>query len=89
MKIATLEKIHELLKGEVEARRHAENILKKAYDRAVDDREEIAAAVDDMKDKSLATAMRAADGAKAVYDDAIREFYAADAALRDFETQEF
>lgn len=29
MKIATLEKIHELLKGEVEARRNAENILKK------------------------------------------------------------
>lgn len=89
MKIATLEKIHELLKGEVEARRHAENILKKAYNRAVDNREEIAAAVDDMKDKSLATAKRAADGAKAVYDDAIRELYAADAALRDFETQEF
>lgn len=29
MRIATLEKIHELLKGEVEARRNAEDILKK------------------------------------------------------------
>lgn len=89
MKIATLEKIHELLKGEVEARRHAENILKKAYDRAVDNREEIAAAVDDMEDKSLAEAKRAAGEAKAVYDDAVREFFAAAAAIRDFEKQEF
>lgn len=89
MTIATLEKIHELLKGEVEARRNAKDILKKAYDRAVDEREEIAAAVDDRNDKSLAHAKWAADGAKAVYDDAIREFSAADAALRDFEEQEF
>lgn len=89
MRIATLEKIHELLKGEVEARRNAEDILKKAHRKRQDDLEAIAAAVDDMKDESLAAAKRAADEAKAVHDDAIRELFAAVAALRDFEKQEF
>lgn len=89
MRIATLEKIHELLKGEVEARHNAEDILKKVYNKRQDDLEAIAAAVDDMKDESLAAAKRAADEAKAVYDDAVREFFAAVAALRDFEKQEF
>ena len=42
-----------------------------------------------MKDESLAAAKRAADEAKAEYDDAIQEFFAAVAALRDFERQEF
>lgn len=89
MRIATLEKIHELLKGEVEARRNAEDILKKAHRKRQDDLEAIAAAVDGMKDESLAAAKRAADEAKAVHDDAIRELFAAVAALRDFEKQEF
>lgn len=89
MRIATLEKIHELLKGEVEARRNAEDILKKAHRKRQDDLEAIAAAVDDMKDESLAAAKRAADEAKAVHDDTIRELFAAVAALRDFEKQEF
>lgn len=89
MKIATLEKIHELLKGEVEARRNAKDILKKSYDRAVDNLKEIKAAANDRNDKSLAHAKWAADEEKAVYDDALREFFAADAALRDFETQGF
>ena len=89
MKIATLEKIHELLKGKVEAKRAAADNLEKVYNKRQDNLEAIAAAVDDMKDESLAAAKRAADEAKAVYDDAIREFFAANAALRDFEKQEF
>lgn len=89
MTIATLEKIHELLKEEVRTRNNALELTRKAYNKRQDDLEEIAAAADDMKDESVTAAKRAVETSKALYDEARRQSCAADAALRDFEEQEF
>lgn len=89
MKISTLEMIHELLKKEVETRDNERKIRRKAYYEAMDYLEEIAAAVDDMKEESMAAAKKAADKAQAAYDEARRQSNDADAALREFEAQEF
>ena len=59
MTIETLEKIHELLKNEVETRNNALELTQKAYNKRKDDLEEIAAAADDMKDESVIAANRA------------------------------
>lgn len=89
MTIATLEKIHELLKAEVKTRNNALELTRKAYNKRRDDLEEIAAAADDMKDESVTAAKRAVETSKALYDEAWRQSCAADAALREFEAQEF
>lgn len=89
MKIATLEKIHELLKKEVKTRDNARKLTKEVYNKRQDDLEEIAAAADNMKDKSVAAAKWAVEVAKAAYDEAWQQSCDADAALRDFEEQEF
>lgn len=89
MTIATLEKIHELLKKEAKTRDNARELTRKVYNKRQDDLEEIAAATDDMKDESVAAAKRAVEVAKAAYDEAWRQKSDADAALRDFEEQEF
>lgn len=89
MTIATLEKIHELLKAEVKTRNAALELTRKAYNKRQDDLEEIAAAADDMKDESVTAAKRAVETSKALYDEAWRKSCAADAALRDFEDQDF
>lgn len=89
MTIATLEKIHELLKKEAETRNNGVELTRKAYNKRQDDLEEIAAAADDMKDESVTAAKRAVEVAKAVYDEAWRQSRDADAALHDFEAQEF
>lgn len=89
MTIATLEKIHELLKAEVKTRNAALELTRKAYSKRQDDLEEIAAAADDMKDESVTAAKRAVETSKALYDEEWRQKSAADAALRDFEDQDF
>lgn len=89
MTIATLEKIHELLKAEVKTRNAALELTRKAYNKRQDDLEEIAAAADDMKDESVTAAKRAVETSKALYDEERRQKSAADAALRDFEDQGF
>ena len=89
MTIATLEKIHELLKAEVKTRNNALELTRKAYNKRQDDLEEIAAAADDMKDESVTAAKRAVETSKALCDEAWRQKSAADAALHDFEAQEF
>ena len=89
MRIATLEKIHELLKAEVRTRNNALELTRKAYNKRQDDLEEIAAAADDMKDESVTAAKQAVETSKAVYDEAWRQIRDADAALRDFEDQDF
>lgn len=89
MRIATLEKIHELLKAEVRTRNNALELTRKAYNKRKDDLEEIAAAADDMKDESVTAAKRAVETSKALYDEEWRQGRDADAALRDFEDQDF
>lgn len=89
MTIKTLEKIHELLKNEVETRNNALKLTRKAYNKRQDDLEEIAAAADDMKDESVIAANRAVETAKALYDEAWRQKSVAEDALRDFEIQDF
>ena len=99
MTIATLEKIHELLKKEVKTRNNELELTRKVYNERQDDLKAIAAATDDMSvaaakwaatdDMSVAAAKWAVAAAQAAYDEARRENYDADAALRDFETQEF
>lgn len=89
MTIATLEKIHELLKVEVKTRNNELELTREVYNKRQDDLEEIAAAADDMKDKSVAAAKWAVDVAKAAYDEAWQQSRDADAALCDFEEQEF
>lgn len=89
MKIATLEKIHELLKEEIRTRNNALELTRKAYNKRKDDLEEIAAAADDMKDESVTAAKRAVETSKALYDEEWRQSRDADAALRDFEDQDF
>lgn len=89
MTIATLEKIHELLKAEVKTRNNALELTRKAYNKRQDDLEEIAAAADDMKDESVTAAKRAVETSKALYDEEWRQIRVADAALRDFEDQDF
>ena len=89
MTIATLEKIHELLKVEVKTRNNELELTREVYNKRPDDLEEIAAAADDMKDKSVAAAKWAVDVAKAAYDEAWQQSRDADAALCDFEEQEF
>lgn len=86
MKIATLEKIHELLKKEVKTRNNELELTRKVYNKRQDELEAIATAADDM---SVAAAKQAVGVAQAVYDEARRQNYDADAALRDFEAQEF
>lgn len=86
MTIATLEKIHELLKTEVKTRNNELELTRKVYNKRQDDLEAIADAADNM---SVAAAKQAVGVAQAVYDEARRQSYDADAALRDFETQEF
>lgn len=86
MTIATLEKIHELLKAEVKTRNNELELTRKVYNERQDNLEAIAAAADDM---SVAAAKWAVGTAKAAYDEARRKNYDADAALRDFEEQEF
>lgn len=89
MTITTLEKIHELLKAEVKTRNNALELTRKAYNKRKDDLEKIAAAADDMKDESVTAAKRAVETSKAVYDEEWRQSRDADAALHDFEAQEF
>lgn len=86
MTIATLEKIHELLKKEVKTRNNALELTRKVYNERQDDLKAIAAATDDM---SVAAAKWAVAAAQAAYDEARRENYETEAALRDFEKQEF
>lgn len=86
MTIATLEKIHELLKAEVKTRNNELELTRKVYNERRDNLEAIAAAADDM---SVAAAKRAVGTAQAVYDKARQQSYDAAAALRDFEEQEF
>lgn len=89
MTIATLEKIHELLKGDVKAAQNARDILQKAYDdrkRAV---ERMIYVEKNENKQELAAAVQARENAQKVYDDALQAFFAAEAALRDFEAQEF
>lgn len=89
MTIETLEKIHELLKNEVETRNNALELTQKAYNKRKDDLEEIAAAADDMKDESVIAANRAVETAKALYDEAWWQRKVAKDALCDFESQDF
>lgn len=86
MTIATLEKIHELLKTEVKTRNNELELTRKVYNKRQDDLEAIADAADNM---SVAAAKQAVGVAQAVYDEARRQSYDADAALREFEAQEF
>ena len=86
MTIATLEKIHELLKAEVKTRNNELELTRKVYNKRQDDLEAIAAEADDM---SVAAAKWAVGVAQAAYDEARRQNYDADAALRNFEEQEF
>lgn len=86
MKIATLEKIHELLKAEVKTRNNEVELTRKVYNERRDNLEAIAAAADDM---SVAAAKWAVGTAQAAYDEARQQSYDADAALHDFEAQEF
>ena len=89
MTIATLEKIHELLKGDVKAAQNARDILQKAYDdrkRAV---ERMIYVEKNENKQELAAAVQAREDAQKVYDDALQAFFAAETALHDFEAQEF
>lgn len=89
MTIATLEKIHELLKNECWTKQRAQEIALKKLHNKEDFVEELAAAADDKNDPSLVEAVKAVDTAKAAYNEAIKKFFAAQDALRDFEAQGF
>lgn len=86
MTIATLEKIHELLKNECWTKQRAQEIALEKIHNKEDFVEELAAAADDKNDPSL---VEAVDTAKAAYNEAIKKFFAAQDALRDFEAQGF
>ena len=89
MKISTLEKIHELLKKEVKTRNNELELTRKVYNERQDDLEAIKAIAAAAGDMSVAAAKQAVGVAQAVYDEARQQNYDADAALRDFEAQEF
>ena len=89
MTIATLEKIHELLKNECWTKQRAQEIALEKLHNKEDFVEELAAATDDKNDPSLVEAIKAADAAKAAYNEAIQKSFAAENALRDFESHGF
>ena len=93
MKIATLEKIHELLKKEANIRKNERELTKNVYYQKKDEFEaiiiEAGIEAGDMKDESVVLAKRAVEEAKAVYDKARQQSCAAYDALHDFEEQEF
>ena len=89
MTIATLEKIHELLKDEVKTRQTSRDIIQKTYYEKERILEDLACDGYDKSQAPVISATKEKDTAKAVYDEACQKLYEADAALRDFEAQEF
>ncbi len=89
MTIATLEKIHELLKDEVKTRQTSRDIIQKAYYEKERILEDLARDGYDKSQAPVISATKEKDTAKAVYDEARPKLYEADTALRDFEAQEF
>lgn len=89
MTIKTLEKIHDLLRTDAKARQTALNLTRKAYDAKCDELEMIRANVDRTDDPDFVSAARLCAAAKSAYDRARHGYYEANAALEDFEGQNF
>lgn len=89
MTIATLEKIHELLKNDCWTKQRAVEVALEKYNNKQDFVEELAAQVKDKNDPDLIEALKAADAAKEAYSESNRKSFAAQNALRDFEAQDF
>lgn len=89
MTIKTLEKIHDLLRTDAKTRQTALNLTRKAYDARCDALETIRANVDRTDDPDFVSAVRLCAAAKAAYDRARHGSYEANAALEDFESQNF
>lgn len=89
MTIATLEKIHDLLKNDCWTKQRAVEIAREKYNSKQDFVEEMAAQVKDKNDPDLIEALKAADAAKVAYSEANHKSFAAQDALRDFESQDF
>lgn len=89
MTIATLEKIHDLLKNDCWTKQRAMEIAREKYNNKQDFVEEMVAQVKDKNDPDLIEALKAADAAKVAYSEANQKSFAAQDALRDFEEQDF
>ena len=89
MKIATLEKIHELLKNECRTKQRAQEIALEKLNNKQEFVEELAAKTDDKNDPELIEAMAAAKAAEEAHREKIQATVAALDALRDFEAQDF
>lgn len=89
MTIKTLEKIHELLRTDAKTRQGALDLTRKVYNARCDELNTIRATVDSAYNPDFISAAKLCASAKAAYDRACQRSREANAALEDFESQDF